>query len=365
MQESSLYPTPPRMAAHSAARRTFPGMSYPGIKDLWQHGIMPPFPGIPYGPAPAWCFPTAEFSIFALFLLCLYHTFRRGGRHVAYLFGGVAFGLILEYIEVISDGGYTYGRFLLMLGRTPHDIPVCIGIGWGIILYTARLLSDSLRLGLWTAAAFDTLLALNIDLSMDTVAYRLHMWHWSWNGQPVNPLTAGWFGVPLGNFFGWQMVVFFYSSFSRLFERAILRREHPPIYRVVLTAFVSLLCSLALLFLMELWFEQYMYNHLGISSLDRFLGALVLLLVLAAWGWKKRTAPGKTTLASAIPGVAWWVPGWFHLYFFFAFFACGFFRENPWLTAAACVNLLIGVAIHLAPLSIRSKDATEAAPVTA
>src|SRR5271170_3517437 len=122
---------------------------------------MPPFPGIPYGPAPAWCFPIAEISIFALFVLCLYHAAKHARSLVTYLLGGVAFGLILEYIEVLTGGGYTYGRFFFMLGHPPIYIPVCIGVGWGIILYTARLFSDSLGLSLWTAAAFDTLLALN------------------------------------------------------------------------------------------------------------------------------------------------------------------------------------------------------------
>jgi|GEM_PF-5825848 len=139
-----------------------------------------PFPGIPYGVAPWWCFPLNEVCMYALMAVCFVHAVKSGKRTVAYLLGGLVFGLILEYLEVLS-GSYTYGRFFIMLGRAPVEIPLCIGCGWAIILYSARLFSDAYKLPLLAAAALDTLLALNIDLSMDVVAYRLHMWHWYWS----------------------------------------------------------------------------------------------------------------------------------------------------------------------------------------
>lgn len=141
---------------------------------------MLPFPGIPYGFAPSWCFPLVEGSVFVLFVLCLAHAFKRDRNGIAYLFGGLVFGVLLEYFEVITDS-YTYGHFHIMLGRAPHNLPLWVGMAWGIIMYTARLFSDYLGLPLFAAAALDTLLALNIDVSIDVVAYRLHMWHWSWN----------------------------------------------------------------------------------------------------------------------------------------------------------------------------------------
>lgn len=156
---------------------------------------MPIYPGMPYGAAPAWCFPVFEFSMYVLFLICLAYAWKQGKRDVFYLIGGLLFGLLLEYMEVVM-GSYTYGRFMVMFGNAPMDIPLCIGVGWGIIMYTARLFTDRLQLTLWVCAALDTLLALNIDLSMDTVAYRMHMWHWNWQGTGLNPLTAQWFGIP-------------------------------------------------------------------------------------------------------------------------------------------------------------------------
>ena len=106
---------------------------------------MPPFPGIPYAQAPSYCFPIMEVCMYLLFILCFIHAVKQGIRHISYLLGGLLFGLILEYVNVVSNMGYTYGKFMIMFGHSPFDIPLCIGIGWSIIMYTARIFSDSFR----------------------------------------------------------------------------------------------------------------------------------------------------------------------------------------------------------------------------
>jgi uncharacterized membrane protein len=306
---------------------------------------MPPFPGMPYGPAPAWCFPANELMTYVFFVLCLAHALRSGRKGaVPYLLGGLGFGLILEYIEVLSHS-YTYGHFWWMLGRAPLDIPLCIGCGWAIILYTSRLFSDAMRLRWVAAAALDTLLALNIDLSMDVVAYRLHMWHWYWNGTGLNPLTAQWFGIPYGNFVGWITVVFCYSFFSRLFERTLARSSNAGVPRFALIAVLALLCSQIVLFTTETWIFRFLSRHFGITSGRRLLLLIAVLLVLSIAGWVRREKP-----AYPIPALATWVPCWFHLFFIGCFFGFGFYRENRWMTVVAGANVLLGFAIHLLPL---------------
>ncbi len=310
--------------------------------------MMPTYPGMPYGSAPAWCFPLFECGMYLLFLLCLAYAIKRGTRDVLYLLGGLAFGLLLEYMEVLM-GSYTYGHFWVMLGKAPLNIPFCIGIGWGIIMYTARLYSDRLGLTLWTAVALDTLLALNIDLSMDTVAYRAHMWNWNWTGTGMNPLTAQWFGIPYGNFIGWQTVVFCYSAFSRIFEKVMMRNKNGAI-KFIVNAVLALLCSLFVLYTTEVFLFPVLNKYLGIKSAHRFYGISVILLTLVLWGWRK-----KTVAAESLPAIAWWVPGWFHLFFTGCFFLLGFYAENIWMTIAACVNLLLGIVIHVFPVSFKSQ----------
>lgn len=318
---------------------------------------MPPFPGIPYGAAPGWCFPLVELSLYVLLALCVVHAIRSGRRGaVPYLLGGLCFGLILEYLEVLSHS-YTYGHFWIMLGRAPFDIPFCIGAGWAIILYTSRLFSDALRLPITAAAALDTLLALNIDLSMDVVAYRLHMWHWHWEHTRFNPLTAQWFGVPYGNFVGWATVVFCYSLFSRLFERR-LTRSSPSTARFIVIAVLALIASQAVLLFTESFLFAWMSHFLGITSGRRLSLIILVMLALVAAGWKKRRRP-----SFAVPALAAWAPCWFHVFFIACFFSFGFFRESRWMTAIACANIAVGIAIHLFPSRAAARSLDESALV--
>ncbi len=301
---------------------------------------------MPYGLAPAWCFPFAEGSVSVLFVLCLIDAIRRGRKGIAYLLGGLVFGVLLEYFEVIGDS-YTYGHFHMMLGRAPHDLPLWVGMAWGVILYTARLFSDFLGLPLFAAAALDTLLALNIDVSMDVVAYRLHMWHWPWSNIQV-ALTSQWFGVPYGNFIGWATVVFCYSGVTRLFERRMSRRMPLKTGRSGLVAAIAVLSSLAVLVGTEMVFFPLLLK-IGVTSGLRLAMIVVALTLTVVVGWPKKQAS-----PASLPQLALWVPAWFHAFFVACFVGFGFYRENPWMTAAGLVNLLLGVAIHLYPYVIRN-----------
>jgi len=303
---------------------------------------MPPYTGIPYGIAPAWCFPVFEYGMYILLLICLVHAAKRGSKGVIYILGGLAFGLLLEYIEVITHS-YTYSSFMIMFGKSPMHIPLCIGVGWGIIMYTARLFTDALKLSLWVCVALDTLLALNIDLSMDTVAYRLHMWHWNWSGTDLNPLTAQWFGIPYGNFVGWITVVFCYSAFSRLFEKKIMRSRE-TLVKYVLVALLALLCSQVVLYTTETFIHPFLAKTIGMRSVHRFAGYTIILLVTVIVGLRKRQYP-----VTAMPSITWIVPGWFHLFFISCLFVLGFYTENTLLTVIALLNLLLGMGIHMLP----------------
>ncbi len=280
--------------------------------------------------------------MFVLLALCILHAIRRHSEAVPYIVGGFLFGVQLEYMEVVSHS-YVYGRFTVMAGHAPLDVPLCIGAGWAIILYTARLFSDPLSLPLLSAAALDTLLALNIDLSMDVVAYRLHMWHWFWQDANV-ALTSQWFGIPYGNFNGWVTVVFCYSTFSRVLENRLLRRHPAAFGKRSIVAALALLCSLATLFATENYLYPFLIRYLGITSGIRLSLIIVMLLALVASRWRKRNR-----IPASLPPIANLVPFWFHCFFAFCFFVLGFYRENPWMTAAALVNILVGVAIHLVP----------------
>ncbi len=313
---------------------------------------MPPIINMPYGEAPSYCFPIFEFSMYLLFVLCLLHAVKQGVRDTSYLIAGVLFGLLLEYINVISDMGYVYGKFIVMFGKPPLDIPFCIGIGWGIIIYTARLFTDTFKLPLWASACLDTLLALSIDISMDTVAYRLHMWTWNWKDTGLNPLTAQWFGIPYGNFSGWIYVVFFYSSFSRLLERWLTKSKKAIKVKLAVIPLLSVLVSQAALWITMVNIGDFLRSH-GVTDGVRLSCTLVILILVTIFNWKR-----KKPTEPAVPIVVWLVPVWFHVFFFAWLFIGGFYKESNWLIAAGAANFIIGTIIH-----IRNRKATNTLPV--
>jgi hypothetical protein len=110
-----------------------------------------------------------EAVMLALFLVCLRHAVRDGAPAVNLLVAGVLFGLLLEWATIQQLQAYSYGRYLAMLG----DVPLAIGVGWGTIIYGARLFSDRTSLPAWARPVLDGLLALNVDLAMDATAIPL------------------------------------------------------------------------------------------------------------------------------------------------------------------------------------------------
>ena len=306
---------------------------------------MRPYPAMPYGYPIGICYPLTECCMFLLFILCCIHAYKKGIGNIMYLLGGLGFGLLLEYVNVATNAGYKYGQFWVMLGIAANNIPVCIGTGWAIIIYTSRLVTDALGMSLWTAAALDALLAVNIDLSMDVVAYRLHMWHWDWEsrGPEYNVLTSQWFGVPYGNFYGWLCVVFFYSSFARLLEK--VKSIPAKIWRIF-TPILSILISQGALWLSLFTIADFLRLTFGITSAHRLVALLVLFSIMSVTGYVKRK--NKTIDHTTLPAVTWLVPVWFHLYFFCWLFIGGFSTENTWMTVCSVINLLVGALIHWA-----------------
>jgi hypothetical protein len=73
---------------------------------------MLPYPGMPYGAAPAWCFPFFEGGTFALLAFCLGYAIRRHSEAVPYIVGGLLFGVLLEYMGPRSPpaGAIAIGR---------------------------------------------------------------------------------------------------------------------------------------------------------------------------------------------------------------------------------------------------------------
>lgn len=264
-----------------------------------------------------------EITAYLLLVFCLRHALARG--RALELLAGVLYGLLLEIATITQLQGYHYGRFLIMFG----EVPLCIGVGWGVILYSAMAISDSWNVLPVQRPFVDALLAWNIDLSMDAVAIRLGFWTWAFNGR--------WFGVPLANFFAWYVVVASFSAFIRLLRAWQDRRGLRWIY-----PFAAIPLSLIVLLTLDRFYLDYAYRPHDVQWF--VLGGQLLLSLIALWASRRWLHPPQ--------GVDWPVASVsliFHLFYTGALLWAGFYRQTPALLGISLTMFALGLALHLRP----------------
>ncbi len=271
-----------------------------------------------------------ELSVYVLALLCLHHALRHSRFAVATLLAGMVYGVLLEYATIQAYQAYTYGQFLVMFFGS---VPLCIGVSWGMIIYTALATSDRLRLPWALRPLLDTLLALSIDLSMDAVAIRLGFWTWGMDGA--------WFGVPLGNFYGWYWVVLSFSLLLRLGRRWLPRGWLGDVGVPVLAVPLSVLILIRMLAV---------YTSLMQRGLSDWLvvGVLVGVTTVVVLPQLRSTPQGEPVDLLILA-----VPLFFHLFFLGALFWAGIAAKLPVLVVISLVLLLLGMVPHLWPARAR------------
>jgi hypothetical protein len=296
-----------------------------------------------------------ELLAYAMFGACLWHAFSSGPLRRARLIElltGVVYGLTLEVLTLLQFHSYQYGHFLLMLG----PVPFAVGVGWGIILYSAMALVDALPLPVWAACALVALLGLNIDLSMDAVAIRLHMWTWLRVGYDQQ-----WFGVPYANFYAWFIVLCSCSALLWLVRPLTSR----PGWRGPLAALGVLLGSVLILVLLDELEVQYT-KHGGIVWLPiALLGVAGIAAVV--WGTLAKRSPVRSPAGEQAAFVPLLVPLFFHLFFLTLLLVAGFERQLPMLLVISLAMLTISLALHLRLFGRRGQVASspvQARPVS-
>lgn len=151
-----------------------------------------------------------DITLAVLTLLFFRDALRRGDGLPQLLVAGIVYGLLLEWATVAQLKSYYYNsHFLLRVDQ----IPLSIGMAWGLVLYSVCRFSDASRLPGWCRPLLDGLLALNIDFGIDIIAVRLDMWNWGIG------LDEEFYGVRFGNFWAWFWVVVSFSASYRLSKR--------------------------------------------------------------------------------------------------------------------------------------------------
>jgi uncharacterized membrane protein len=265
-----------------------------------------------------------ELMIYLLFAFCLRHARRQGMTNLLRLLSGVVYGIILEIATLRQLSAYEYGHFLIMIG----DVPLCIGVAWSCIIYSAMEFSDASSLPSWARPILDGLLALNIDLALDAVAIRLGFWSW---GQG---LKFQYFGVPYANFWAWFLVVFSFSLGYRLLahrEDWIVRWVSPLLALVIgLTAVMGTNVFV---------FANPLVDHKYFLA---FTLSFALIVVLSMRPHFSRTS---------VPGLVFWIPFLTHIYILSAGLISGVIFEPAFLLIVGLGMTLISVYIHRPTLS--------------
>jgi uncharacterized membrane protein len=266
-----------------------------------------------------------ELTIYVQFAICFQHAWEQGTANLLRLLVGIVFGVTLELATIRQLDAYEYGQFLVMV----LDVPLCIGIAWGCILYSVMEFSNASSLPYWMRPILDGLLALNIDLVLDAIAIRLGFWDW---GQG---LEFQYFGVPYANFWAWFWVIFFFSVGYRLLAR---RKDRIGAWLSPLLAlFIGLAGVLGTNALITFIIPR-TYTAFTVSLL--LIGALILVIALRP----------RFSLTS-VPSLVFWVPFLTHLYTLLAGLISGVILDPPFLLWISL--LMIAIAFYLHRSTIR------------
>src|SRR5262249_17527609 len=154
---------------------------------------------------PQAAFLLVEVGVYILAISCLRHAWVHGSSRLVALVAGVIYGVLIEDGAILTFHSFVYGQFLIIIFGA---VPLFFGVRLGMIISTTTETSPRFALPWYLRPIVDALLALTIDLSMDAIAIRLGLWTWGQAGP--------WFGVPLGNFYAWFIVVLGFSLLLRL-----------------------------------------------------------------------------------------------------------------------------------------------------
>jgi uncharacterized membrane protein len=291
--------------------------------------------------------PYATFEVLAAVAagLCGVHAART--QDLPFFATAVVYGLVLEKLVVLGFEDYTYpaSRFVDVAG-----IPLAIGLGWSVVLYAGYETARRWEISPPTRAAFVALFVLHVDLALDAVAIRVQpVGYWTWTPP------GAYFGVPLGNFFGWFAVGFlFVAVYDVSLARAANRKWNDGVDALrtrFAAATVTLVAASALIYLAMVAFETVAAGVVWRKTV--VLVSCTTIAAVAVARSKPQFRQPATLPSLAVFGT--------HLYFLAALLSLGVHRTEPFLLAASVAMLGVAVAIHGAPelAARRTRDDSE------
>lgn len=286
-----------------------------------------------------WYFTGIEIGAYLLALLLLWQASKQGRYMLLTLIMAMLYGYLLEFLDLRDFHAYVYGQFHVML---PGGVPLPVAVSWGMIFYAAMQTTDKLGFDWRRRPWLDGLLAISIDLCMDPIAAQLGYWEWT----PPGP----WLGIPLGNFFGWLVVI---TAFSFVWRAADHRfqPEAKGFLRELLVLLGVMVVSLIVLFV-----ALESFNRLAVAPVERLwlqavlvVGWMVLavgMIVPCVGQFKRDNAPDWPVLALPI--------------FFFGYLTLMVFtavtQPSIWLMVNTVVVAVVGMVLFGLPYAQRWRN---------
>jgi hypothetical protein len=292
-----------------------------------------------------------EAAVYVLFPICLWHAWRQGRAWVLLLVATAVYATVVEYMGLHPIRpepkmsllacpaclDYQYGRFLVMLFG---ELPLCIVLGWSVIIYAALQTTQKLGAAPWWQRPFiAALLALTLDFLMDPVASAASEGLWSWDPGSITDVYW-WMKVPLTNFVGWYTIIVTLSFFTLL-----AWRRWPPGQRSIWpdmaimfgVVVASLLANTAIL----LVYLRFIWEKV----LEPWYLVALLLLAIVVFVAHARNFHRDNPLDTVVIAV----PLFFLLYFLLTYFLDGLAGSLPAMLPFALGLFGLGLLLYFWP----------------
>jgi len=318
---------------------------------------------------------SAPFVIFELlgfisfFVIFFREISKRNLVRVFEMMSALTFGMILEIGNTYLAHTYYYSHLFLV---EVAGVPLAIGLWWAVIIYCSMLLSDQYNIPWRFRPAIDALIAVLIDIAMDTIAIRIGFWHWS------IPLTQEWYGVPFENFVGWILVVLSFSYLIRFIRTLNYKRVFTKILMILspVLSYIGLLLELTIFSLITIfpyqvnnWTTLLRFNYQPDFSILYqpevqlwkglvFTIILIELINVVIWVMVRY----RKNYLKSFDAISFSILFFLHLFFVFFLFYSGIYKETPIFIFFSIVALLIYCFIHFLPYisSLKSKHLNKA-----
>lgn len=265
-----------------------------------------------------------EICITVLFILCVFHSLKRGKNYLLELIIITFYGFLLEIFGLTISSSYSYGDFTVK----PLGSPIAVALGWGVIIYVSMATVDRFEVVKKVRPFLVTLLALNVDLSMEAIAHREGFWTWAGT-------NGFWFGIPASNFMAWFVVVFSYSYFIYYFRK----NQKLKIFYPILCLFLSLIT----LIIVEIFMIFYITSNINNAFYSFLLVAILIIISFVYFmlnkGQLKKDNELDWIVISASTG--------FHLFFLALLLISDY--KTPELIFVSVTMLIVGFYVHFLP----------------